>query len=61
YPREDLYKWIRTSQKMIQEGHLKAIQVWEENERSIMNNFPSLTDEQIESILGYIDATHKGT
>ncbi len=55
YPREDLYKWIRASQAMIAAGHPRAVQLWNEWKPTLMNNFPGLTDEQIESILLYVN------
>ncbi len=58
YPREDLYDWIRNSQKMIAEGHPRATELWNEWQPTIMNNYPNLTDAEIESILDYIDAIY---
>ncbi|MCS6927932.1 MAG: c-type cytochrome [Saprospiraceae bacterium] len=55
YPRQDLYKWIRASQALIQEGHPRAVELWNQWKPTLMNNFPGLTDEQIESILLYIN------
>lgn len=55
YPREDLYAWIRNSEKMIEDGHPKAVQLYAEWE-SIMNSNPQLTDIDIEAILTYIRA-----
>ncbi|TXB62958.1 c-type cytochrome [Phaeodactylibacter luteus] len=60
YPREDLYKWIRQSQAMISEGHPKAVELWAEWKPTVMNNFLNLTDQEIENVLGYIDAVYKG-
>lgn len=55
YPREDLYSWIRNSQQLVAEGHPRAVEVYNEWNKSVMQNFPNLTDENIESILLYID------
>ena len=55
YPREDLYEWIRNSQKMINDGHPRAIELWKDWQPTVMNNF-NLTDEEIEHLLVYIDA-----
>ncbi|TNE55175.1 MAG: c-type cytochrome [Bacteroidetes bacterium] len=55
YPRADLYKWIRASQTMVSEGHPRATELWNEWKPTIMNNFPGLTDDQIESIILYIN------
>ncbi len=60
YPREDLYSWIRNSQKMIAEGHPRAQELWDEWKPTVMNNFPSLTDQEIENILAYIKAVEQG-
>jgi len=61
YPREDLYKWIRNSQKLIREGHPKAVELWNAYKPIVMTPFPNLTDEDIESILMYIkDVEQKG-
>ncbi|MBL7806933.1 MAG: c-type cytochrome [Saprospiraceae bacterium] len=54
FPRKDLYAWIRNSQALIATGHPRANEVWAKWKPTLMNNFPSLTDEQIESILLYI-------
>ncbi len=55
YPRQDLYKWIRASQALIAEGHPRAVELWAQWKPTLMNNFPGLTDDQIESILLYIN------
>ncbi len=60
YPREDLYAWVRNSQKLIQEGHPRANELWNEW-GSVMNNFPTLTDDQIESIILYVNGVYDGT
>lgn len=57
YPREDLYAWVRNSQALISTGHPRANELWDEW-KSVMNNFPNLTDDQIENILAYIDDTY---
>ncbi len=56
YPREDLYSWIRNSQKLIQAGHPRALELWNEYKPTVMNPAEHLTDEDIESILLYVDA-----
>nr|MBS0037676.1 c-type cytochrome [Saprospiraceae bacterium] len=60
YPMDDLRYFIRNSQRMIQEGHPKAVEIWNEWEPAIMNNFPNLTDEQIDNILAYVDGVYTG-
>jgi len=60
YPRADLYKWIRNSQSMVTEGHPRAVELWAKWKPTLMNNFPGLTDDQIESVILYInDAANK--
>ena len=58
YPREDLYRWIRNSQAMIAEGHPRAQELWNEWKPVVMNPFPDLTDDEIESLLLYVDAEY---
>ncbi|MCC6816599.1 MAG: c-type cytochrome [Saprospiraceae bacterium] len=61
YPKEDLVKWIQNSQSLIAAGHPEATKLWAEWKPTQMQAFPSLTDENVESILMYIDCTFKGT
>ncbi len=60
YPREDLYDWIRNSQKMINEGHPRAVELWEEWKPNLMNNFLNLSDQDIENILAYVEGVYTG-
>ena len=55
YPRKDLYVFIRNSQEMISQGHPRAVEIWEEWQPVIMNNFELLSDEDIQAILAYIE------
>ena len=48
-----LGKWIRNSSEMIKSGDPIAVQLFEENNRKIMNAFPQLTDADIDNILAY--------
>ena len=52
YPKEDLYSWIRNSQAMINSGHPRAVELWNEWKPTIMTSFTSLTDSEIDNILG---------
>lgn len=61
YPREDIYKWIRNSQAMINEGHPRAVELWNEYKPTVMQAFPSLTDEDMESIILYINCMFDGS
>jgi len=55
YPREDLYSWIKASQAMIQSGHPRATELWNQWKPNIMQNFGNLSDTQIDNILAYVD------
>ncbi len=55
YPRKDLYSWIRNSQAMIAAGHPRATELWAKWKPTAMNNFPGLTDEQMESLILHIN------
>ena len=55
YPKEDLYEWIRNSQALVQAGHPRGVEIFNEWNKSVMQNFPTLTDENIESLLIYIN------
>lgn len=61
YPKEDLYSWIRNSQAMIKTGHPKATELWNQFKPTVMTAFPNLTNDDIESLLLYIDGVYKGT
>jgi len=54
YPEEDLYSWIRNSELLTEKGHPRAkalVAEW----NAVMTSFPSLTDEEIEALLDYIE------
>jgi len=55
FPRKDLYAWIRNSQALIATGHPRATELWVKWKPTLMNNFTALTDEQIESVIMYIN------
>ena len=61
YSQEDLYAWIRNSQALISAGHPRAVELWNEYKPTVMQAFPNLTDEDITSLLLYIDGTIDGT
>ncbi len=61
YPKEDLYAWIRNSQALINEGHPRATELWDQWQPVVMNSFPNLTDEEIDNVLSYINGTYLGT
>jgi cytochrome c2 len=60
YPREDLYAWIRNSQAMINDGHPKAVELWDQWKPNVMNSFPALTDQEMENILAYVNYVYLG-
>jgi mono/diheme cytochrome c family protein len=60
YPKEDLYSWIRNSQGMISQGHPKATALWNEWKPTVMNSFPTLSDQDIDNILAYVKCTYEG-
>lgn len=59
FPKEDLYEWIRNSQRMVEAGHPRGLAVWKEWNKAVMTPFPNLTKEDIEAILFYIEETSK--
>jgi cytochrome c2 len=61
YPQEDLYAWIRNSSAMINAGHPRATELWNEWKPNVMSNFLNLTDDEIASLLEYIQCTYDGS
>ncbi len=61
YSQEDLYAWIRNSQAMIAANHPRATELWQQYDGVIMTAFPNLTDDDISSLLAYINGTYNGT
>ncbi len=57
---EWLIKFIRNSQELINAGDPIAVQLFEEYNRIPMPPNPDLTDDQIKSILAYIEQSSKG-
>ncbi len=50
---EWLGKWIRNSQELIATGDARAVKVYEENGKKVMNAFEGLTDADISNILAH--------
>lgn len=50
-----LYAWIRNSQRMIESGHPRAVELWNMWKPTLMNNFEQLSDEDIADILLFIN------
>lgn len=62
YPREDLYAWIRNSSAMItQVKHPRALELWAQYKPTVMTAYPNLTDDEIESIIAYVNGMYDGT
>ena len=55
YEKEWLYSWIKNSSAMIKSGDDQAVAIWEEYNKSVMNNFPQLSNQDIDNILAYTD------
>ena len=58
YPAEDLRAWIRNSQAMVEAGHPRAGELWAEWAPTVMPAFPTLTDEEVEGLLLYVEAQY---
>lgn len=56
-----LYAWIRNSQALIAQGHPRAVELWNQYKPTIMTAFPNLTDDEIGSILAYVNGVYDGT
>ena len=50
---EWLHKWIKSSSSMIKSGDAAAVKLFEEWNKVVMNDFPALSDEDIDNILAY--------
>ncbi|MFM2269312.1 MAG: hypothetical protein RL757_2753 [Bacteroidota bacterium] len=55
-----LYAWIRNSQAMIAAGNKNAVAIWNEYKPTVMTAFPALSDDDIASLMLYIDKQTKG-
>src|SRR5690606_16678481 len=53
YEKEWLYKWIKSSSAMIASGDSRAIKIFEEYNKSPMQDFPALTNTDIDNIIAY--------
>lgn len=49
-----LLSWVKNSAKMIADGDALAVKLYEENNKSAMNNFENLGDDNIKAVLAYI-------
>lgn len=57
----DLYAWIRNSQAMIKKGHPRSVELWNQYKPTVMTAFPTLKDEEIASMLLYINGVADGS
>lgn len=53
-----LLKWIKSSQAMVKSGDKTAVQLFNENDNLVMQDF-SLTDDEIKSVLEYVKETEQ--
>lgn len=56
HSEEWLISWIHNSQAMIASGDETAVQLFEDWNRLVMTSFTDLSDDQIRSIIAYVDA-----
>lgn len=56
FPITDLYNWVKNSSKLVEEGHPRATAIYKEWNRSPMTSFSGMTDEEVETILVYIES-----
>lgn len=55
YSEEWLLKWIKNSQALVAAGDEQAVALFEGHNNLVMTAFPDLSDEDIKSILAYVD------
>lgn len=55
-----LHAWIRNSQDMIKKGHPRAVELWNQYKPIVMTSFPGLTDDEIGSIMAYVNDVYNG-
>ena len=58
---EALYSWIRNSGAMIASGHPRAVELWNTWKPANMTAYPNLTDDEIGSLIMYINGMYEGT
>lgn len=51
-----IYRWVKNSAKMIEEGDPYAVKIWKENNKATMDPFPSLSEQQVDTIMDFIDS-----
>jgi mono/diheme cytochrome c family protein len=58
-PEDWLVSWIRNSQKMVQSGDKYAVEIFNKYNKTVMPSY-DFTDDQIKSILRYVEAVNGG-
>lgn len=53
YDCDWIYDWVRDSQALVRAGDPLAVQLFEDNNRSVMTPFPALTNADIDNIMAY--------
>lgn len=56
YPKEDLYNWVKNALKMVEEGHPKAVEVYNKYNKMPMPAFNKFSDTDVEAILTYVES-----
>ncbi|WP_430614026.1 cytochrome c3 family protein [Flavobacterium sp. JP2137] len=54
-----LHKWIKSSSSLIKSGDATAVKLFNEWNKVVMNDFPALSDEDIDNILAYTSEPKK--
>lgn len=57
--RNQLYEWIRNSESVIKSGEPYFVDLYNRFNKTSMNKFPNLTNEDIDNILDYIKGSEK--
>lgn len=57
---ENLIAWVKNSQALIKTGHPYANKIFNEYNKSVMQAFPTLSDDQIRNMLVYIKGMQAG-
>lgn len=55
-PGDWIYAYVRDAMGMVRAGDAYAVQVWEANQRAIMDPMPHLSDADIDAIMRWIDS-----
>lgn len=51
---EWLHKWIKSSSSLIKSGDARAVKLFNEWNKVVMNDFPGLSDQDVDDILAYV-------